>query len=416
MPEHLMESHPSVQAVQLEPFQHQVGGHTVVLHYDETTLCKPLVKREQLFYVTQPEELKEFTAEYRGVIDVQLQEDNNGYITLIGYPHLIDSDDNLLKPDSGSSSPLSSGSDSEATTTQYPIAHKNTPIKHKTGSSTGIRFLRSGSLEVSTQTDKVFSTADSSKKGSLNPWSLRCHKMLLKKWRNQGQSSDTSKFILLENVAAHFKRPCILDLKMGTRQHGDDASESKKRLQMEKCKQSTSSTLGVRVCGMQVYQVDSETYTSRDKYHGRSLSEEGFSETIRQYLHDGRNIRLDIIKTILEKLKKLHHLVEKQDSFRFYSSSLLIMYDGIDGGMDSAETLSQENMVNSDEVLHNESLDNDDNDKGRVVVRMIDFAHTTHRGFYGDKTTHDGPDRGYLLGLENLIKVFRQLQGEYTAS
>lgn len=83
--------------------------------------------------------------------------------------------------------------------------------------------------------------------GSRTPWCKRLHREQLAKMQNQ-----VHKFIVLENVAAQFQVPCILDLKMGTRVHGDDASDAKRQSQIRKCETTTSSQLGLRLCGMKV--------------------------------------------------------------------------------------------------------------------------------------------------------------------
>ena len=61
-----------------------------------------------------------------------------------------------------------------------------------------------------------------------------------------------AEYILLENVTARFRHPSILDLKMGKRQYADIDSDEKRQSKIQKCELSTSSTLGVRLCGMQV--------------------------------------------------------------------------------------------------------------------------------------------------------------------
>ena len=167
----------------------------------------------------------------------------------------------------------------------------------------------------------------------------------------------------------------------------------------------------------QVYQSTSGQFVCQNKYFGRKLTVDGFKEALELFLNNGDELRMDLLDPILNHLQQLYKVVENQDTFRFYSSSLLIMYGGEakQGSItDFKEKSDEENNAEGSDVKHKvESHGSQTAYETEVDVRMIDFAHSTHRGFQKDKAVHKGPDKGYLFGLQNLILMFQDIQKKY---
>lgn len=394
--------------VPLEPFVHQVGGHTSMMRYDDHTVCKPLISREQRFYESLPPEMKEFTPEYKGVVLVCFEGDLDGYINLVAYPYV---ESEGLDHEEMPERDQPRRKHSRRSLHRSSSDHKEDRAAHESDSNDNLQELKSPRLDLQIYSDVPFQMLDgnsglSSEKISHNPWSLRCHKQQLSRMRSESKERKLYKFLLLENVVHHFSCPCILDLKMGTRQHGDDASEEKAARQMKKCEQSTSATLGVRVCGMQVYQTDTGHYLCRNKYYGRGLSIEGFRHALYQFMHNGTELRRDLFEPILSKLRSLKAVLERQASYRFYSSSLLIIYEGREP--ERAEASSEKEIAAGCQS----PLPLDPPPAPSIDVRMIDFAHSTFKGFRDDQTVHDGPDRGYVFGLESLVNILETICAE----
>ena len=79
---------------------------------------------------------------------------------------------------------------------------------------------------------------------------------------------------------------------------------------------------------LQVYQVTSKKYVNLDKYHGRKLTAETLQETLKDFLHNGVHFRQELVEPIISRLAALIACVRRLNTYRFYASSLLIMYDG----------------------------------------------------------------------------------------
>ena len=253
---------------------------------------------------------------------------------------------------------------------------------------------------------------------------------------SNGGKINTNLAIVLENVAAGFTKPNILDVKLGARLWADDAPPAKRQKLDKVASETTSQPLGFRIAGMRIWtgpeantpDVNLDGYKVYDKAYGRTFSaktvHEGFDTFfIVESAGVTPGLAREVARRFYEDLKGLQQALEKEES-RMYSASLLFIYEG-DGKTlrEKFEAeLSLEKMFEereADQELERsapaavvtepdgaEYAEDDDSEGGQMpkvqALKLIDFAHAAW-------TPGQGPDENMLHGIQNVVKMLEYI-------
>lgn len=321
------------------------------------------------------------------------------------------------------------------------------------------RFM--GTLSLLPENDAAFAAAtalaQSNSFDTQNPAQQHAPDAIVveKAWAPSGGGKITTETaIMLENVAEHYQKPNILDVKLGARLWADDAPRAKRERLDRNAEETTSKALGIRIAGMRIWHGLESTdeseplidgYRVYDKHYGRALT----SETVRQGFEHFFRIRKGeipnkrvkrVIRRFVEDLEGLESALEKEES-RMYSSSLLFVYEGDPTALQEAfisekelldsleeDATNQSNACNGgpspndmassngNSSFHDDATaaphgpnpeDDEDEDEQPPIppiqaLKLIDFAHA-------EWTAGQGPDENMLHGIRTVIRLLREL-------
>ncbi|KAI9732119.1 MAG: hypothetical protein M1834_004215 [Cirrosporium novae-zelandiae] len=251
---------------------------------------------------------------------------------------------------------------------------------------------------------------------------------------SSGAKIHTNSSIVLSNAAYGFRKPNILDVKLGARLWGDDAPVPKRARLDEVAAETTSLPLGFRIAGMRVWNGDNEEgeqgkkpqvseedkdkkgnivvelddgYRVYNKFYGRSFAPFDVRSGFREYLRMnddisskyGRPSRL-LAGLFAARVKEIQETLEKEES-RMYSASLLFVYEG------DKEAMIQKIEDEGDVKERDENMDSDEGEEAEAQqkfydVKLIDFAHAQW-------VPSQGPDENALHGIRSVRSIFEEL-------
>ena len=199
-----------------------------------------------------------------------------------------------------------------------------------------------------------------------------------------------SNFLILEDITGGFELPAVMDIKLGHKVYGPDASPEK-RARNDSSLWPTQSPCGFKVSGILSHSLkpenegilneDGKVYSK--KTFGLILTPDKVWQVPEAFYDSKDSGKVEIVNNIyLQKLKEILRVFEVQSKYHIIGSSLLFTYD-----------------ANAVRKFRNGSLSANELEKF-VQLKLIDFANVYEAA--GEK------DENFLSGLRNLISVFEQ--------
>jgi 1D-myo-inositol-tetrakisphosphate 5-kinase/inositol-polyphosphate multikinase len=141
-------------------------------------------------------------------------------------------------------------------------------------------------------------------------------------------SPDTPAFMFMEDATSGCRKPAVLDIKIGKQTYLPNSKPEKIKNMGAKDAKTTSATLGQRLTGYNYFTPDGKSSKVLKEATFSIATEEEYIRHLKQYFHDGRALRTDVIEQCLPTLRDL--LAWKQSpacTQNYYSSSILFVYD-----------------------------------------------------------------------------------------
>ena len=159
------------------------------------------------------------------------------------------------------------------------------------------------------------------------------------------QTIQGVQYLQLDNIEADFTHPCTVDIKLGRELRHPSVDEAKKRRGRKKWKYMAKTATAI--CGMKVFrpctpqigtrctdgggEEGSENpgaYARWQKGYGRSLKADGMAHALLAFLHNGNNVRTDVINGLKKDLGVVRRWLTEETQHECYSMSVLLCYDG----------------------------------------------------------------------------------------